>query len=91
MAPSGSRLRTLSSSMGIPQHWQTSLKGSPRSVWMDTPKKSDSCRSVSIPGRVAPVSQRDTACRVTWSFSASASWESPRLVRSCCKIFCVFI
>ena len=33
-----------------------------------------------------PVSQRETACRVTWIFSASCSWEKPRLVRSSRKI-----
>ena len=33
-------------------------------------------------GTVSPVSQRETACRVTCTYSASCSWERPRLVRS---------
>ena len=48
---------------------------------MDTSNRVDSSFRVSIPGTVSPVSQRDTAWRVTWTFSASSSWESPALLR----------
>ncbi len=32
------------------------------------------------------LTQRETACRVTWTFSASCSWEKPRLARSSRRI-----
>lgn len=81
MAPSGSRLSDASSS-GIPQHWQTSCRGEPKSVLIDTSKSLESSLSVSVFGTVSPFSQRETACRVTNSFSASSSCDMPLSVRS---------
>lgn len=81
MAPSGSRLSDASSS-GIPQHWQTSCRGEPKSVLIDTSKSLESSLSVSVFGTVSPFSQRETACRVTNSFSASSSCDMPFPVRS---------
>ena len=46
----------------------------------DTPKKAESSFSVSVFGTVSPVSQRDTACRVTNTFSASSSCDIPFFV-----------
>ena len=42
-------------------------------------------------GMVSPVSQRDTACLVTNTLSASSSWESPCFVLSSKIISLVFI
>ena len=54
-------------------------------------KNFDSSFKASVFGIVSPVSQRDTACRVTWIFSASSSWDNPLFVRSSCIIFFVSI
>ena len=70
------------SSSGIPQHWQISCRGEPKSVLIETSKNFDSSFSVSAFGIVSPFSQRDTACLVTWTFSASSSCERPFFVRS---------
>ena len=43
------------------------------------------CR-VSISGTVSPCSQRDTACRVTKSFSAMPFWERPAFFRKSVKM-----
>ena len=53
---------------------------------METSNSLESSFSVSVFGTVSPVSQRETACRVTWTFSASWSWEKPRLARSSRRI-----
>ena len=72
----------LESSRGIPQHWQISCWGEPRRVLMETSNSFERSFSVSVFGIVSPFSQRDTAWRVTWTFSARASWERLRFVRS---------
>lgn len=64
-------------SSGIPQHWQTSCRGDPSSVLMETSKIPESRLSVSGFGVVSPFSQRDTACRETKTFSASSLCDSP--------------
>lgn len=76
----------LVSSSGMPQHWQTNCRGEPNSVLMDTSNSLESSFKVSVLGTVSPVSQRETACRVTWTCCASCSWESPWLVRSSRRI-----
>ena len=78
-------LLMISSSSGMPQHWQISRFGEPSSVLMETPKRFESSFRVSVFGTVSPVSQRDTACRVTWIFSARSSWEKPFFVLSSYK------
>ena len=62
---------------GMPQHWQTSLCGEPNRVLIDTLNRFESCFSVSVFGTVSPFSQRETAWRVTKTFSASSSRSSP--------------
>ena len=47
---------------------------------IETSKTFESSFSVSTFGVVSPVSQRDTACRVTNTFSASSSCDSPFFV-----------
>lgn len=56
------------SSSGMPQHWQMSCRGVPSSVLMDTSNSAESSFKVSVFGTVSPVSQRETACRVTKPF-----------------------
>ena len=80
-----------SSSSGIPQHWQISFLGSPSSVLIETSNSLDNSLRVSVFGTVSPFSQRDTACLVTITFSASSSWDQPLFVRSSKITFLVSI
>lgn len=80
-----------SSSSGMPQHWQISCRGEPRSVLIETSKSLESSLSVSVFGTVSPFSQRETACLVTKTFSASSSCDIPFFVRSSYIIFFVSI
>lgn len=73
----GSPRQLICQCCGMPQHWQISCRGEPRSVLIDTLKNAESSLSVSTFGVVSPVSQRDTACRVTKIFAASSSCERP--------------
>ena len=62
--------------------WQMNCRGVPSSVLMDTSNSAESSFKVSVFGTVSPVSQRETACRVTKTFSASSSCERPLPVLS---------
>ena len=54
-------LLVLSSSSGMPQHWQISLRGEPKRVLIETSNSFDNSFNVSVLGVVSPFSQRDTA------------------------------
>jgi hypothetical protein len=49
-----------SSSSGIPQHWQISFLGEPKSVLIETSNSLDNNFKVSVFGTVSPFSQRET-------------------------------
>ena len=68
-----------------------SCRGAPSRVLIETSYNLDRSFSVSVFGVVSPVSQRETACRVTKTCSASCSCERPFVVLSCNKISLVSI
>ena len=80
MLPSLSR-PICSTVMGMPQLWHARSVWYPSRALMDTLNRSEMAFRVSISGTVSPRSQRDTACRVTKSFSAISFWERPAFFR----------
>lgn len=67
------------------------LPRSTQNVLIETSKSFDNNFSVSVFGTVSPVSQRDTACLVTNTLSASSCCYNPLPVLSSSKIFFVSI